>query len=118
MNFVVAVELASDFESTKVAEGIDVGDSNAIVVLGEREVETGLRSTTDCLSCSGELDGVLNQDIFCVIRLIGSLDDDVSLNGWTPDVLCITQELDQSLVAGAKVVSDDDSLVRREVRSS
>jgi hypothetical protein len=66
MHLVVAVQLAADLKGAKVAEGVDILDSNLVVVLGQREVQASPRATR------GKLDAVINEDGLAMVGLIRS----------------------------------------------
>lgn len=56
MCLVVAVEVAFDCEGSKVGEGVNIGDGDIGVVLGEREVETCVLGTGTGFTSDGEVD--------------------------------------------------------------
>jgi hypothetical protein len=53
---VVAVEVAFDCEGSKVGEGINIGDSDTGIVLGEREVEACVLGTGTGFTSDGKVD--------------------------------------------------------------
>lgn len=73
VSFVIAGELTANFEVSEIGEGVNVGNCDVVVVLGEGEVKTSVGCSRGTLSGSGKLNGVVDQDIFTVIGLIGTL---------------------------------------------
>jgi len=69
---IVAVELTTDLECTEVGKSIDIGDSNLVIVLGEGKVQTSLLLAGERLGGNRELDAVVDQNSFVVIRLVSS----------------------------------------------